>query len=219
MPHAPDLPLRTSRLVLRPARHGDAEPLAEYFGDPDVCRYLLHEPLTLEQCRDKVAAWAGRTDPQADGQALWLIVEYDGRHVGHVLLILRGEELAKAEIGWVFHPGVAGQGLATEAAAALLDVGFVHYGLRRISAQLDPRNTASVRLCERLGMSREAHLRQDWLNKGEWTDTGVYGILREEWRSGSESGRAAGTAAQRGDVVGWRVGGLGGVGQHPEVHR
>ena len=50
-----------------------------------------------------------------------------------------------------------------------------------MKAQLDARNTASARLCERLGMTLEAHLRQDWWSKGEWTDTLVYGLLADEW--------------------------------------
>ncbi len=178
---APTLPITTERLVLRATRPDDAEPLHSYFSDAEVCRYLLHEPVSLEDCRTRVEGWATRVDPQEDGQPLWLIAELDGRHVGHVLLILRGREVSKAEIGWVFHPDVAGRGLATEAARAMVDVGFDHYGLHRITAQLDPRNAASARLCERLGLRQEAHLRQDWLNKGEWSDTAVFGILRDEW--------------------------------------
>jgi RimJ/RimL family protein N-acetyltransferase len=44
---------------------------------------------------------------------------------------------------------------------------------------------------ERLGMRREAHLRENEFIKGEWTDELVYAILADEWRtagSGSESG-------------------------------
>ncbi len=178
---APTLPITTERLVLRRARLDDAEPLHSYFSDPEVCRYLLHEPVSLEDCRTKVEAWTTRVDPQEDGQALWLIAELDGRHIGHVLMILSGKEVSKAEIGWVFHPDAAGRGLATEAAQAMVDTAFGDYGLHRVVARLDPRNTASARLCERLGMRQEAHLRQDWFNKGEWSDTGVFGILRDEW--------------------------------------
>ena len=38
-------------------------------------------------------------------------------------------------------------------------------------------NLGSARVAERLGMTREAHLRRDWWNKGEWTDTFVYSLL------------------------------------------
>ena len=67
-----------------------------------------------------------------------------------------------AEIGWAFAPSYAGRGFATEAATALVTMAFDHYPLHRLFAHLDPRNERSVALCERLGMTREAHLRRDW---------------------------------------------------------
>ncbi len=59
------------------------------------------------------------------------------------------------------HPAYGGRGLATEAVRALVALAFGPFGLHRVYAQLDPRNTASVRLCERLGMTHEAHLRRE----------------------------------------------------------
>lgn len=109
-----------------------------------------------------------------------LVVERDGRVVGDVALWLTGESERLAEIGWVLAPASAGQGLAAEAAAAVIDAAFAD-GLHRIEAQMDARNDASARLCERLGLTREAHLRQNWW-EGEWTDTLVYGLLATDPR-------------------------------------
>lgn len=103
--------------------------------------------------------------------------------VGDVALWTEGADPTKAEIGWVFHPDHGGHGYATEAATAMLRVAFDHYRLRRVVAQMDARNTASARLAERIGMTREAHLRQDWWSKGEWTDTVVYGMLDSDPRA------------------------------------
>jgi RimJ/RimL family protein N-acetyltransferase len=50
-------------------------------------------------------------------------------------------------------------------------------------AQLDPRNAASARLCDRLGMRREAYFREDMWFEGEWGDTAVYALLAAEWRA------------------------------------
>lgn len=59
---------------------------------------------------------------------------------------------------------------------------FSHYPLHRLVAHLDPRNVRSAALCERLGMTREAHLRRDWPEAdGTWTDNLIYGLLSEEW--------------------------------------
>jgi RimJ/RimL family protein N-acetyltransferase len=84
-----------------------------------------------------------------------------GALIGDVVLFLRGEEHRQGEIGYVFHPDYGGWGYATEAARALLGLGFEHYGLHRIVGRLDARNTASARVLERLGMRREAHFVQN----------------------------------------------------------
>jgi RimJ/RimL family protein N-acetyltransferase len=54
---------------------------------------------------------------------------------------------------------------------------FGDLAMHRVFAQLDPRNSASARLCERLGMRREAYFREDIWFKGEWGDTAVYAML------------------------------------------
>ena len=46
----------------------------------------------------------------------------------------------------------------------------------------DARNTGSARVLERLGMRREAHLRENEIFKGVWGDELVYAILEREWR-------------------------------------
>src|SRR5690606_40932683 len=64
-----------------------------------------------------------------------------------------------------------------------LSAAFDVYGLHRVAAQMDARNSASARLAERVGMRREAHLRSNWWCKGEWTDTLIYARLADDPRS------------------------------------
>ncbi|MGN6610586.1 MAG: GNAT family N-acetyltransferase, partial [Angustibacter sp.] len=158
----PDLPLRTERLVLRLHRPDDAAALRAYYGDPQVVRYVPFEPWDDVSTAEHLAKRVRRTGLSSEAHGLGLVAELDGRVVGDIALWTSPDEPRVAEIGWAFHPHVAGRGLATEAARAVLDIAFDGYGLHRVRAQLDPRNTASARLCERLGMVREAHLRQDW---------------------------------------------------------
>jgi RimJ/RimL family protein N-acetyltransferase len=69
------------------------------------------------------------------------------------------------------------QGYAGEAIGRMLDHLFAERGLRRVSAECDARNEASVRLLERLGFRRERHLRASTWSKGEWTTTTCTGCL------------------------------------------
>lgn len=182
MTDAPDLPLRTERLVLRTAVPADLSALLRYYGDPQVVRHLLHTALDRAGVAEKLAKFETNRAPVEIGDVLTLVVEHDGEVVGDLMLrLIAGDPPSVAEIGWVMNPDYGGRGFATEAARAVIDLGFRHYGLHRIFAQLDARNASSARLCERLGMTKEAHFRQDFWNKGEWVDSVHYGLLRDDW--------------------------------------
>jgi RimJ/RimL family protein N-acetyltransferase len=172
----------TERLVLRTLRDGDETDLLEYRGRDDVNRYLESEPLTKEAAAEFVAERTGLTHITNDGDRILLGVELDGRVIGDIRLKATGPlRDRQGEIGWVFHPGYGGHGYATEAAGALIRLGFDEVELHRIWAQLDPRNTASARVCERLGMRHEGLLREESWFKGEWADLSIYGLLASEW--------------------------------------
>jgi aminoglycoside 6'-N-acetyltransferase len=178
----PALPVATERLVLRLHEAQDAEALRAYYGDPEVVRYVPFEPWDDQSTPEHLARRLKRRGLTSEARGLGIVAVLDGRVVGDVALWSTDDAQRLAEIGWAFHPDVAGQGLATEAAAAVLDIAFDTYGLHRVAAQLDPRNVASARLCERLGMQREAHLRQNWWDDGEWTDSLIYGLLASDRR-------------------------------------
>lgn len=178
------LPIATDRLLLRSFRPGDEDDVFGYRSVPGVVRYIPGDPKTRDQVADLVAerTTAGRVDEKSP--ILTLAVELDGRVVGDVLIHLDGLDGAdgkQAEIGWVFAPDVQGRGLATEAARALLPVAFDEVGVHRVWAQLDPENTASARICERLGMRREALFEKASWFKGQWTDLAVYALRADEW--------------------------------------
>lgn len=178
----PEFPRRTERLVLRRFRHGDEADVLAYRGREDVVRYMPAEPLSAADAAGFVAERARAAGIAADNDRIVLAVEHDGRVIGEV--VIKSGLLAdrQAEIGWVLNPDYHGRGLAAEAARELLALAFCELGMHRAWAQIDPRNTASARLCERLGMRKEAHFRHDMWFKGEWGDTAVYGLLEDEWR-------------------------------------
>lgn len=167
---------RTDRLLLRTYRSGDDAELLTYYGDPDVCRYLLHGPWTADDAAAAVGRRAERTG--LDVGALAMVAELDGAVVGNVEAWTTDDESTSVEIGWTFSPAVSGRGLATEAVDALLRLVFDAPTTHRVVAQMDARNDASARLARRVGMTQEAHFRQNWWCKGEWTDTLVFARLR-----------------------------------------
>ena len=186
----PDYPLATERLLLRPATAADIDDMHAYKSRPDVCRYLPYDPMSRAEVAERISGVWSRTELTEAGQALNLCVEEvaSGRLLGDVVLFWRDAENRTGEIGYVFAPEAAGRGYATEAAGALLALGFEGLALHRITARLDARHDASCRVLERIGMRREAlHLQDMWF-KNEWSDTAIYAMLEYEWRESVEAG-------------------------------
>ncbi|MEX5310362.1 GNAT family N-acetyltransferase [Kocuria sp. CPCC 205297] len=173
-------PLVTERLHLRPHNVDDAEWLYELYSRHDVARYLLDEPWTAEVTREKLAERLAKTSIDGETGALALVIEHGGVAIGDVALWLTDHEHRQGEIGWVLDPAHGGQGFASEAVRAVLALGFDHYKLHRVTAQMDARNSASAALARRVGLRLEAHHVQDWFSKGEWTDTLIFARLASE---------------------------------------
>ncbi|WP_329102167.1 GNAT family N-acetyltransferase [Micromonospora sp. NBC_01699] len=179
----PVYPVRTPRLLLRPLTASDVDALLAYRSRPDVCRYVPFEPMTREAVNERLATlWAnhGLTD---EGQALTLGIEIagTGRLIGDAVLFWHSRLHGAGEIGYVLHPDHTGHGYATEAASALLGLGFEQLGLHRIVARIDERNEPSAQVARRLGMRQEARLVHNELFKGEWSTELDFAMLAEEW--------------------------------------
>jgi RimJ/RimL family protein N-acetyltransferase len=181
----PTYPLETERLLLRPYADDDLAALHDIERRDETARYLYNQPLDMDATRGLLERRAAMTaiDDDHDELALVAIHRASGARVGHVMLQRRNREHRQGEIGYVLHPDHQGHGYATEAAALLLRLGFEELGLHRIVGRLDARNEASAKVLERLGMRREAHLRENEFVKGEWCDELVYAILASEWRA------------------------------------
>lgn len=171
--------------MLRLLREDDAEWMHRMYSRPDVTEYMEYEPWSERFTREKLDEWRSLDSLDGETGGLCVAIEHEGSAIGTVLLRLTDPELRIAEIGWALHPDFSGEGFAYEAVSAVLDLGFDAYGLHRIAARLHPENTASAKLAERLGMTREARLRENWRNRDEWADTAVYGLLAKD-RSGRD---------------------------------
>jgi RimJ/RimL family protein N-acetyltransferase len=186
IPWAPEYPVTTERLLLRPHRLEDLGDLLVYHSDPEVVRYIPWPVRSRAETRAALEKRIEQGTVVEEGQwlVLAIVLRDSGRVIGEVLLKYDSETDARGELGYAIARDVAGNGYATEAATAMLSLGFEDFGLHRIVASLDARNTASAHLLERLGMRREALHLSDAFFKNEWIDTLVYAILAEEWRTG-----------------------------------
>jgi RimJ/RimL family protein N-acetyltransferase/predicted enzyme related to lactoylglutathione lyase len=181
---APEYPITTERLLLRPIDVSrDLEDLHAYLSREDVCRYIPPVPKDRDALRESYAAWKRPSVLRQEGDVLSLAVEHrdSGRLIGDLVLFWHSKEQRSGEIGYAFNPEFHGHGFATEAARALLALAFDGLGLHRVTARVDERNDASARVIERLGMRKEAVEREAEWFKGEWTTLVHYAMLEGEW--------------------------------------
>jgi RimJ/RimL family protein N-acetyltransferase len=185
LPCEADYPLLTERLLLRPYRPDDLDALLDLFGRAEVSRYLLWEPMDREAATVLLGRrlTGSRIAKEGDGILLVVTERASDRFVGEVMLRLTSAASRQGEIGWSIHPDMQGRGYATEAAREMLRLGFDGLGLHRIMADSDPRNAASIKVMEKLGMRREAHHVDSMFLKGEWVGAVVGAMLESEWRS------------------------------------
>lgn len=150
------LPLSTQRCVVREVRVQDAGALHGYRSDPQVTQFLGHPPADADEVRRQIGDWL------CDPASVSTVVEKDGRVVGDVRVRFRpASALApatttrvEAALGYAFHPGVHGQGLATESVRAVLGAAL-GAGVRRVTARVFAPAVPSSRLLARLGFTRD----------------------------------------------------------------
>jgi RimJ/RimL family protein N-acetyltransferase len=181
--YAPQYPIDTERLRLRPFNRGDVDAVYSYRSRPDVAEFLFDQPMSHEECAEAVRSRAGQVAFTGEGDKILLAVERkdDDRLIGEVSLIWRSVADQQAEVGYILHPDAHGRGYATEAALALLAFAFGQVGIHRVYARCDARNLASARVMARLGMREEAHFREHTHVKGRWDEELIYAILDYEW--------------------------------------
>ena len=151
-------------------------------------RYLYDEPRTREESRALIAKRIPNTvlGKGGDELSVAVVLKESGRLIGTAVLKWLSADHQQGEVGYILHPDHHGHGYATEAARALVDLGFRDLKLHRIVGNLDARNTASARVLEKAGMRREAHLVENEFVKGEWTDELIYAVLRTEWEQAQQ---------------------------------
>jgi ribosomal-protein-alanine N-acetyltransferase len=175
--------ITTQRLLLRWISENDIDSLFEVFSDPQVMRYWSTPPYTnredaVQLQRDIAAGNENNT------MIKWgLALRDSDRLIGTTTLFNLSLENGRAELGYAMGRAHWGKGYMIEALQALLFHAFEVMNLRRLEADVDPRNTASIRTLERLGFQKEGYLRERWHVNGEIQDAYFYGLLRREWRN------------------------------------
>jgi RimJ/RimL family protein N-acetyltransferase len=170
--------LMTERLILRPPIADDFENWAAFCAEPDTMRFLGGVQTRSEAWRT-LAAMAGAWTIR--GYAMFSMIRRDtGQWIGRTGPWMP-EGWPGEEVGWGVMREHSGKGYAREAAIASIDYAFDVLGWSHVIHTIDPENTASIALAERLGSVNEGPTNLPPPLHEFRVD--AYGQSKEQWRS------------------------------------
>jgi RimJ/RimL family protein N-acetyltransferase len=164
--------------VLRELSEDDAVSVQAWATDPEVYRYMEWGPNTLEETQEFLRRLIPtRLELPRRTFELGFVLKGTDQLVGAGGLRIRSSQHRIADIGYVLRRDAWGQGLGTEAARALVELGLRRLGMHRIWATCHVENGRSARVLEKVGMQREGRLRGNVLKDAAWRDAHLYALV------------------------------------------
>jgi len=163
-----------NKINLRIMEKKDMPIVKEWVNDIDFIGDF--EPITQETIIDLEKQYESLTEGQ------WFFIEKkDSIKIGYVAYFLTGVS-KQTEIGYALIPDERRKGYGTEAIQIIIDYLFLSKSINRIQAEINPNNIGSQRVLEKAGFVKEGILRESFYSRGEWRDTAIFSVLREEWK-------------------------------------
>ena len=163
---------------LRVIEKEDLPLFAEWVNKPDI--FGEYNPLHQMSKTEAEKVFENPSDlkpffiEKKDGSKIGFIVHF---HVLHL-----GTGTKQLEIGYSLVPSERSKGYCTEAVNILVDYLFLSRDTERVQACTDTRNFASQKVLEKTGFKKEGAMRRYLFIRGEWRDTCLYSIIREDWK-------------------------------------
>jgi len=171
---------QTEQLELRPLTLEDASRVEELAGDYEIAKTTLSVPHPYPE--GAATTWIEAiqaAEADGTGRNFALIRKEDGLLIGVSGLIINSKH-KRAELAYWVGKDYWGRGYGTEAAKAIIKIGFEEHDLNRIFAAAFTDNPGSWRIMEKIGMKHEGTFRQHVIKWDKPMDLTFYAILRED---------------------------------------
>jgi len=176
--------IKGERVDLKPFSLEDLEFLYRWNNDPEyVGEYEPQDQVTREELEE----WLLKEKP---GQRWYVIQTKQGRKMGQ--LVAREKEDGTIQIGYRVTPPARNQGYCTAAVRAVVNHFFSETDAERITAEANPKNTASIRVLEKAGFTRTGYKEKAVEIKGVWMDGTVYELEKSDWLTARRRARLRG---------------------------
>jgi len=174
--------INSDRLFLRPLQLEDADSIFRYRSNTVVNQYQGWIPKTID---DVYSFINNKVSHEINLPGTWFqlaVIQRDNNEiVGDIGIHFLASDAFQVEVGCTLNQKYHGNGYAFEAVKTTINYLFVELGKRRIIASIDSRNLPSIRLIERLGFRKNAHIKENTDQTNESVDDFVYAMLKYEW--------------------------------------
>jgi [ribosomal protein S5]-alanine N-acetyltransferase len=175
--------LDAPRVRLRWLTSDDVDGLFAIFSDDEMMRYWSSPAMKERAEAETLLARIQRQFAEKFGFQWGIERKEDRRLLGTCTLFHIHPGNRCGELGYALASPYWKNGYMLEALTALLDYAFGPMNLRRLEADVDPRNASSLRILDRLGFQREGLLRERWDVAGDIQDSIFLGLLAREWKA------------------------------------
>ncbi|MBA3961240.1 MAG: GNAT family N-acetyltransferase [Chthoniobacterales bacterium] len=151
--------LVTERLRLREMEESDAAFMLESLNEPAFIRHVADRGVRTVAEAQTYLRERITSKYQSQAYGVWLVELKETSEAIGICGLIKRDTLEDVDLGFSFLERFWGRGFAFEAAAAVVDYGWKVADLPRIIAIVSPRNTASIRLLQKLGLSFERKIR------------------------------------------------------------
>lgn len=173
--------IETDRLRLRAITAEDVDDFFAVYSNVEVMRYWSTPPLPDKEAASKVIREIQEGFKNRQMLKWGLALREDDKLIGSVTLFHPDFTHRRVEVGYALGREYWQKGYMQETLNAVFNYAFDELNFHRLEADVDPRNTASIRILERLGFQREGYLRERWQVNGEIQDAIFFGLLKPDW--------------------------------------
>jgi [ribosomal protein S5]-alanine N-acetyltransferase len=175
--------LTTQHLILRPINEEDVADLYTLFSSDAVMKFMDVERFQdVSEAAQMVTFFREKLET-GEGMRWAICYKENNELIGTCGYHHISKSNFKAEIGYDLIPAFWGKGIMTNAIHCLLQYGFEQLQLNRIEAIVDPTNTNSYKLLDRIGFQREGLHRQSFYEKGRFIDVYIYSMLQGDYKN------------------------------------
>lgn len=173
--------INAQRISLRWLTNADVADLFEIFSNAEAMQYWSSPPYKTASQAQQLLDHIHESFAKKDLFQWGIEHHQDRRIIGTCTLLNICASSRRAEIGYMLSRRYWRQGYMQEMLTTLINYCFNELNLNRLEADVDPRNSASMGLLEKLGFQKEGYMRERWIFEHDIQDTVFYGLLRRDW--------------------------------------